>query len=147
MLAIIIVEMLTSITFETSSHHHPTRHHTPRHTTVTTHDTRQLQHTIVTPWHHTRRQHSMTPHHITPLLEALALRWPTYQCSYGVVRKCLTGALLAKLRLNFWLWLEFEAMLPFKHLRRRSGTTLAEISVFLWGSAKVFESTLIAKLR
>ena len=35
--------------------------------------------------------------HTTPLLNALALHWSTYQCSYGAVRKLLTRPWLAKI--------------------------------------------------
>jgi hypothetical protein len=117
---------------------------TSHQTTVTArrHSSRQSQHDITA---HDSHTYDSTTHdsHTTRIL---ALRWPTYQCSYGVVRKCLTGAWLAKTRHEYWLWLECGAMLmefgcPHKHLRIRSSTTLADISVLLWGCASLVGQT------
>ena len=95
----------------TTSQHTTAQHTTSQHTTVTHTTAQRTTVTSHTLWHYTGR-HLSTP--------------------YGVARKLLTGACLAKTRLDFWLWFEFKAMLAAlgctrKHLCRRSGTTLADI--------------------
>ena len=71
------------ITTVASHDSHTTRHHSHRqyhHTTITSHDSH------ITAAHHTTviaRTHTLTHAHASA--DALALRWPTFQHSYGVV--------------------------------------------------------------